>query len=627
MHNFLDYAYFGNIGTASSPYDQGRTTTHEVGHWLNLRHIWGDSNCGNDFCSDTPEHSGSNYGCPSFPSTSNCSGNGISGDMFMNYMDYTNDACMNLFTNDQKSRMLATLNTSRMSLLTSDGCYNSDYGCTDQNAYNYSALAIFNDGSCCYNAGCTDILSINYDSTACFDNNSCVAPILGCTNPSAANFDSIANTIIAFGGALDNTIGGGSYFNNDQHLNFDASKSCIIKSAIIYSESANTITFELRDNSGSVIDDTTLNVVLGQQRIILNFDVPIGNDMQLGVAAGALQSDGLYRNNSGPSYPYNIASAISITSSSASSAPLGYYYFFYDIEVTIPCVGAVNTSWNCIQGNCIDPGTGQGTFASLLACQANCIVITPSWNCVQGNCIDPGNGQGTYTNLSDCQTNCIAPSWDCVQGNCIDPGNAQGTYTSLSDCQTNCIAPSWDCVQGNCIDPGNGQGTYTSLFDCQINCIAPSWNCVQGNCIDPGNGQGTYTSLFVCQTNCIVPSWDCDNQGNCYDPGTGNGLYSSLNDCELECFNVSIDDFNLAAFKIYPNPSREIFNIQFTSEIIQDLRLRVLNVRGEEVIVENLQQFIGEYVKIINVSKFAKGIYYLNLETNTGVVNKKLILF
>ena len=50
-----DYAYFGDIGTASSPYDLGRTTTHEVGHWLNLRHIWGDSNCGNDFCNDTPE--------------------------------------------------------------------------------------------------------------------------------------------------------------------------------------------------------------------------------------------------------------------------------------------------------------------------------------------------------------------------------------------------------------------------------------------------------------------------------------------------------------------------------------------------------------------------------------------
>ena len=54
-----DYAYFGNIGTATSPFHLGRTATHEVGHYLNLRHIWGDSNCGNDYCNDTPEHSGS----------------------------------------------------------------------------------------------------------------------------------------------------------------------------------------------------------------------------------------------------------------------------------------------------------------------------------------------------------------------------------------------------------------------------------------------------------------------------------------------------------------------------------------------------------------------------------------
>ena len=116
-----DYVYFGNMGTATSPYDLGRTLTHEIGHWLNLRHIWGDSNCGNDFVV-TLEHSSSNYGCPNFPSTSNCSGNGAAGDMFMNYMDYTDDACMNIFTNDQKTRMIAAINNFRSGLLTSNGC-------------------------------------------------------------------------------------------------------------------------------------------------------------------------------------------------------------------------------------------------------------------------------------------------------------------------------------------------------------------------------------------------------------------------------------------------------------------------------------------------------------------------
>jgi len=111
------YNYFGDIGTASYPYELGRTATHEVGHYLNLRHIWGDSNCGNDYCSDTPTQQGSNGGCPNFPSTSNCSGNGSNGDMFMNYMDYTYDACMNMFTQDQKTRMITAISQYRSGLL------------------------------------------------------------------------------------------------------------------------------------------------------------------------------------------------------------------------------------------------------------------------------------------------------------------------------------------------------------------------------------------------------------------------------------------------------------------------------------------------------------------------------
>ena len=77
---------------------------------------------------------------------------------------------------------------------------------------------------------------------------------------------------------------------------------------------------------------------------------------------------------------------------------------------------------------------------------------------------------------------------------------------------------------------------------------------------------------------------------------------------------------------IYPNPSDDLFNIIFTSEIIQDLRLVVRNIIGEELIVEDLQQFIGEYTKQINLKDNAKGIYLLEIETNEGVINKKLIL-
>jgi N-acetylneuraminic acid mutarotase len=218
----------------------------------------------------------------------------------------------------------------------------SDCGCTDSIAENYSPIAIIDDGSCCFFSGCTDPLAINYDSIACFDNGSCIAPVLGCTNQTASNFDPNANTDLTFGGALDNTFGSGGYFNGDQHLNFDAFKECVIKSAMIYSEGSNTITFELRDNNSNVIDDTTLNLVAGQQTIPLNFNVPIANDLQLGVSPGALTNLGLYRNNSNSNFPYNIASAINITGSSAGTNPLSYYYFFYDIELIIPCLDFTN---------------------------------------------------------------------------------------------------------------------------------------------------------------------------------------------------------------------------------------------------------------------------------------------
>ena len=126
---------------------------------------------------------------------------------------------------------------------------------------------------------------------------------------------------------------------------------------MIYSESNNSVTFELRSSSGNVLDDTTLNIVTGQQRVDLNFNVPISNNLQLGVSQGSLQNVGLFRNNADASYPYNIASAIDIINSSASTAPLDYYYFFYDIEVEIICDNVSSVSFNCVdQVNCIDPG-------------------------------------------------------------------------------------------------------------------------------------------------------------------------------------------------------------------------------------------------------------------------------
>ena len=340
-----------------------------------------------------------------------------------------------------------------------------DCGCTDNTAFNFSSLAITDDGSCCYVSGCTDPLALNYDNLSCYDDGSCIDPVLGCTNPSAINFDPNANTTVAFGGALDNTFGSGGYFNGDQHLVFDATKECVIKSATIDAESSSTIVFELRNSNGVVIDDTTLNVVSGQQQVILNFEVPIGNDMQLGVAAGALQNIGLYRNSDNAIYPYDIASSINITNSSAGTGFPGYYYFYYNIEVEVMCDGVNNSS-----------------------------------------------------------------------------------------------------------------------------------------------------------------SWDCDNQGNCYDPGNGQGVYSSLSDCEVECINLSIQDIGITNLKIFPNPSDQFFNIEFVSNELQDLKIKVINILGDNLFEDYLIKFQGKYTKRLDLYNIKNGVYLLEIETNKGLIYKKLIL-
>jgi hypothetical protein len=102
---FIDYKVFGRqTGAATSPlYGYGRTLTHEIGHWLGLIHIWGDRVCGDDYCDDTPPAESENNTETCTAIYSRCSGV-RTRNMIENFMDYSPDLCMNIFTGDQKSR-------------------------------------------------------------------------------------------------------------------------------------------------------------------------------------------------------------------------------------------------------------------------------------------------------------------------------------------------------------------------------------------------------------------------------------------------------------------------------------------------------------------------------------------
>jgi PKD repeat protein len=108
LYSSFGSAQKGSFPVMQAPYNLGRTLSHETGHWLGLRHIWGDGICADDFVSDTPTQKQASSGCPN--TTLSCDNSTLA--MVQNYMDYSNDACMNIFTNGQKARMLAVLELS-----------------------------------------------------------------------------------------------------------------------------------------------------------------------------------------------------------------------------------------------------------------------------------------------------------------------------------------------------------------------------------------------------------------------------------------------------------------------------------------------------------------------------------
>ena len=163
----LHYKYTGSGGSAIAPYNLGRTGTHEFGHCFNLYHIWGDDGTactGSDLCSDTPNQSDEHYGCYAQGSiqTDACSPSSP-GVMWMNYMDYTDDACMYMFTAQQCARMEAVVNTAPWNIL------GSSMGCTPIYSLDASMSSIINPlngSSTCNNSISPKVRLTNMGTTA-----------------------------------------------------------------------------------------------------------------------------------------------------------------------------------------------------------------------------------------------------------------------------------------------------------------------------------------------------------------------------------------------------------------------------------------------------------------------------
>lgn len=166
----MNYNAFGSLNhddgsfTLNSTYNLGRTTTHELGHFFGLRHIWGDGNCSaSDYCADTPNASSSNFGCPNQNTCTDNINGSDPNDMVENYMDYTDDNCMNIFTEDQKTRILFVLaNSPRRALLPNSTACNLTPNNDDAGVSNI----ITPNGSYCATTVTPEITLKNYGANA-----------------------------------------------------------------------------------------------------------------------------------------------------------------------------------------------------------------------------------------------------------------------------------------------------------------------------------------------------------------------------------------------------------------------------------------------------------------------------
>jgi hypothetical protein len=174
-------------------------------------------------------------------------------------------------------------------------------------------------------------------------------------------------------------------------------------------------------------------------------------------------------------------------------------------------------------------------------------------------------------------------------------------------------------------DDSNGVYEFVRLksrIDSISNPTGSDWFLIGGAGVSYGTFTKNKNGLTAGETYRAQARTWCDPNGGAYNSLSWTSLVTWTQPASIKVEGGS----SIANLDVYPNPSRDVFNISFTSENIQDLEVRVINLVGELIYTEDLQQFVGEYTKSISLAENAKGIYFLEIETNDGVINKKLIL-
>lgn len=658
-------------------YDKGRTMTHEVGHMLGLRHIWGDGGCNvDDFCADTPNAGAANYGCPT--GTDSCPEPGV--DMIQNYMDYSDDSCMNIFTQDQKDRMLAVLMNSprRDDLLVSTACQANTqppYIQFKRVACEVRLPSSFAETTNCNFTDVTIPLSISKAPST----NTVVTFSVSGTSTASINDIEFVNPTVTFN----------SGSTADQNLVLR-----IYNDGYVEGNEELIVTFTVNNNGGNALKNPNVDDVF-QVRIIDN-DVTItpvmvntlftddfsdadASNWTILDANGNTADDWTLVDESNWSPAFGIYSGYFMASYSWNGVPYSPNNYLSTPLINIPA-GSTNLNLSYFAGSGSDPNFFSENYevwiSSSIGSQANITAgtrlvdtVIPAVGGATYNVPIPNSfaGQNVYISFRHHDT---TDEWLLGIDNVVVTAQQTvsiQTATNIATAGQNRLKGSGtaffrDATNGNIIsrvsvnDSSNYACTSTSVTRAGTSAVQYGTST---NVIDfAASKQFTITPANVVSGNATITFYFTEAEIAGWEAATGNNrslLYVVRDGSTREIQPVTIgsfgtgvtltatftggiqgvysfarqqslptDSFELNEIGVYPNPNNGTFNVQFTPSS-EKVNVTVFDLRGR-VIYDKQFSNNGLFSETIQLNNVESGIYLVKIQDGSRKITKRIIV-